>query len=171
MITIKEFLKYENGNVIEVTWVEIKEENFIRKEIIEDKEVDVEDTKIIETTVLCQSFSENQIDLLRQTAKDFNTIFAKEHEEIITNVLQNIVPLTQQQLDDIEKEKEKNRILSIKQEARRIIESKYNIYWQLNHPRGDKQFINDYLWIDKIRQISNEAEVNKTALEDIDWDI
>ena len=124
MITIKEFLKYENGNVIEVTWVEIKEENFIRKEIIEDKEVDVEDTKIIETTVLCQSFSENQIDLLRQTAKDFNTIFAKEHEEIITNVLQNIVPLTQQQLDDIEKEKEKNRILSIKQEAGRIIESK-----------------------------------------------
>ncbi len=171
MITIKEFFKYENANNIEVTWIEEKQEIFIRKELIESKEVDVEDTKTIKTTVLCQSFSDDQIDLLRQTAKDFNTIFTKEQEKIIADVIANIVLPTQQELEAIAIENEKQRVLLIKQEAGRIIESKYNIYWQLNHPRLDATYADEYQWIDNIRDIGNKAELEGTALENIDWGI
>lgn len=66
---------------------------------------------------------------------------------------------------------EEERILSIKLKCGQIIKSKYSIEWQLNHPRMDATYSNDYTWIDNIRKISNEAEVNGTALEDIDWNI
>ena len=171
MIEIKEFLKYENGNNIEVTWVEIKEEEFTTKEILDDEEVEIVDTKTVETIIHCQAFSDSQIDLLRQTAKEFKTVLTAEHEEIIADVIKNIVLPTQEELEAIEAEKEQQRILSIKAEAGRIIESKYNIYWQLNHPRLDITYINEYEWIDNIRAISNQAELGGTSLENIDWGI
>ena len=66
---------------------------------------------------------------------------------------------------------EVERIQSIKQRAGEIIKSEYSIEWQLNHPRLDETYISQYAWIDNIRNISNEAEANGTALEDIDWGI
>lgn len=66
---------------------------------------------------------------------------------------------------------EVERIQSIKAKAGEIIKSKYSIEWQLNHPRLDETCVNEYEWIDNIRRISNEAESNGTALEDIDWGI
>lgn len=63
------------------------------------------------------------------------------------------------------------RINKIKQKAGEIIKSKYSIVWQLNHPRLDTTYINEYAWLDNIRKISNEAELNGIALEDIDWNI
>ena len=62
------------------------------------------------------------------------------------------------------------RIQSIKQRAGEIIKSKYSIEWQLNHPRLDETYVNEYEWIDNIRRISNEAEENGTKLEDIIWE-
>ena len=61
------------------------------------------------------------------------------------------------------------RIDKIKAKASELILAKYSIIWQLNHPRTDVTYANDYAYIDNIRDISNEAEANGTALEDIDW--
>lgn len=62
------------------------------------------------------------------------------------------------------------RIIGIKSKAGEIIQSKYSIIWQLNHPRGDANYIEQYAWIDRIRDISNEAEINGTQLGDIIWE-
>ena len=67
--------------------------------------------------------------------------------------------------------KEKYRISQIKVKASELITSKYPIVWQLNHPRTDVTYAADYAYIDGIRDISNEAEANGTALEDIDWTV
>ena len=61
------------------------------------------------------------------------------------------------------------RIAQIKAKASELITTKYSIIWQLNHPRTDITYASDYAYIDGIRDISNDAEVNGTALEDIDW--
>ncbi len=173
MIIIKNFFKYENANAIEVTWVETKEENFIKKEIVEDNEVETIYTKTVETIIHCQSFSDSQIDLLRQTAKDFKTSLTQEHEEIIADVIANRILPTKEELEAIVIEKEKQRILSIKAEAGRIIEIKYPIYKQNNilmsQNIDDIQIMNDYILA--IRNISNNAELDGTALENIDWGI
>lgn len=63
------------------------------------------------------------------------------------------------------------RIAQIKAKASELITSKYSIIWQLNHPRTDTAYEADYAYIDSIRRISNEAEANGTALEDIDWGV
>lgn len=75
-------------------------------------------------------------------------------------------PLTDEELKLFYDE---NRINSIKAKAGEIIKSKYSIEWQLNHPRVDVTYATQYAWIDNIRAISNEAELNGTALEDISW--
>lgn len=64
---------------------------------------------------------------------------------------------------------EKQRISSIKAKAEQLITAKYSIIWQLNHPRLDESCKDDYAYIDRIRDISNEAEINGTSLEDITW--
>lgn len=61
------------------------------------------------------------------------------------------------------------RVSQIKAKASELITTKYPIIWQLNHPRTDVTYASDYAYIDSIRNISNEAEANGTALEDIDW--
>ena len=63
------------------------------------------------------------------------------------------------------------RISQIKAKASELITSKYLIVWQLNHPRTDIAYTADYAYIDNIRDISNEAEANGSALEDIDWGV
>lgn len=66
---------------------------------------------------------------------------------------------------------EEQRISQIKAKAGELILAKYSIIWQLNHPRTDLTYASDYAYIDNIRDISNEAEANGTALEDIDWGV
>lgn len=68
-----------------------------------------------------------------------------------------------------EEELNEQRIQAIKSKASELITSKYSIVWQLNHPRTDERYINEYTWIDNIRAISNTAEANGTNLEDIQW--
>lgn len=68
-----------------------------------------------------------------------------------------------------EEELNEQRIQAIKSKASELITSKYSIVWQLNHPRTDERYINEYTWIDNIRAISNMAEANGTNVEDIQW--
>ena len=63
------------------------------------------------------------------------------------------------------------RISQIKAKASELILNKYSIYWQLNHPRLDITYVDEYKWIDNIRAISNQAELDGTSLENIDWGI
>lgn len=67
------------------------------------------------------------------------------------------------------KKKETQRIQEIKSKAEELILARYSIIWQLNHPRVDIQYKSDYDFIDNIRRISNEAEINGTKAEDIQW--
>ena len=66
---------------------------------------------------------------------------------------------------------ELNRINAIKDKAGSIIDSKYSVIWQLNHPRFDAKYSKEYEWIDSIRNISNEAEANGLDVFEIDWKI
>lgn len=68
-----------------------------------------------------------------------------------------------------EVELNEQRIQAIKFKASELITSNYSIVWQLNHPRTDTRYIDEYAWIDNIRAISNQAEENGTKLEDIQW--
>lgn len=70
----------------------------------------------------------------------------------------------------------KLNIIKIKIKAGDIVESKYPLYKQLNitnlldgYTQEDKTKMTDF--IDSIRAISNKAELEGTALEDIDWGI
>ena len=103
---IIKLLKNPNSNSIEASWIE---EKTITTSVIVEKEIDGELTRvkenkdiIVKTTIHCQSFSDTQIDLLRQTAKNFNTTFSKEQEALIKEVESNRVLLTQEELAKIE---------------------------------------------------------------------
>ena len=88
-----------------------------------------------------------------------------------------LMEITKKEFDDIVYEinnppmTEAQRISSIKAKAEELILTKYSIIWQLNHPRTDVTYASDYAYIDNIRDISNEAEANGTAVEDIDWNV
>ena len=89
------------------------------------------------------------------------------HYEMLKVWLETNVPepeFTPEQLDA-------QRISQIKAKASELILAKYSIIWQLNHPRTDVAYAADYAYIDGIRDISNEAEANGTALENIDWGV
>lgn len=87
----------------------------------------------------------------------------KEVSEEEANLISN-PPLT---LDKIESQ----RILLIKAKAKELIEKIYPLYKQNNILMSrvviEIQTMNEY--ITTIRNISNEAETNGTALEDIVW--
>lgn len=70
------------------------------------------------------------------------------------------------------KEIEEQRITLIKSKANEIIEEKYPLFKQLNIIRvgGDELKIMTN-FIDGIRKISNDAETNKTPVEQINWEI
>lgn len=177
---IIKLIKNPNSNSIEATWS--KEKTIITSVIVE-KDIDGELTRvkedkesIIETVEYCQSFSDLQIDLLREYIEKFETALTEEQEALIKEVELNRVPLSQEEIKTIEIENEKQRVLLIKQEAGRIIESKYSIYKQLNitnllegYTTEDKTKMIDF--INKIRAISNKAELEGTALENINWSI
>ena len=75
-----------------------------------------------------------------------------------------------------DEELNQQRISLIKRKCGDIIESKYPLYKQLNiinlldgYTQEDKTKMIDF--INSIRAISNKAELERTALEDIDWGI
>ena len=110
------------------------------------------------------------------------------HKDIPKNAIEVSEAIWKQRLDDsslncyedgklvkkdftTDEQREEQRIQQIKSKANELILARYSIIWQLNHPRDDIQYKSDYDFIDNIRRISNEAEANGTALEDINWEI
>ncbi len=93
--------------------------------------------------------------------------YYKEHTNVVQWLSKGNTPEPELTDDELNKQ----RILSIKSKAGEIISSKYSIVWQLNHPRGNEAYKLDYEWIDSIRAISNKAEKDGTALDDVDWGI
>lgn len=70
-----------------------------------------------------------------------------------------------------DKELEDSRVSSIKAKAGEIITSRYNIIKQMNiYGEGGEAQLEMTTWIKKIRDISNKAEADGTALADIIWE-
>lgn len=116
-----------------------------------DKTIYVKDTK-----------QELKVDYLGKIKDEHTLLIPKQFDE--WDYTQN------KWIENIEK-KETHRIQQIKAKAEELILARYSIIWQLNHPRVDIQYKDAYDFIDNIRRISNEAEANGTALEDINWEV
>lgn len=70
-----------------------------------------------------------------------------------------------------DKELEESRVSSIKAKAGEIITSRYDIIKQMNiYGEGGEAQLEMITWIKKIRDISNKAEADGTALADIIWE-
>ena len=95
-----------------------------------------------------------------------NSFFPKENCELIK---QWIADDNTPEPEFTEEELNEQRIQAIKAKASELITSKYSMVWQLNHPRTDSRYINEYAWIDNIRAISNMAEANGINVKDIQW--
>lgn len=154
-----------NKDWLEATWT--KEVTTIN-EVEKDGELVQEDSVATEQ-VHCESFSGHRehIMLLKAKAKEFNTPL-DEFEDLIKKCEDSFVYPNE---NDIKREADKNRILCIKSEAGRVISEKYSIIWQLNHPRLSGKYIDEYTWIDNIREISNKAEVDGIEYNQIDWGV
>ena len=113
--------------------------------------------------------------------------YLKGRDFIIEEPSMKQVPLSKYQyvLDEYEKLKKlgvnltpkydtdpSTEINSIKDTASQIITSRYPIYKQMNIlGEGGEAQIEMTTWIKKIRDISNKAELDGTALADINWEI
>ena len=116
-----------------------------------DKTVYVKDTK-----------EELKVDYLGEIKDEHTLLIPKQFDEW---------DYTQNKFVEDEVKANEFRINQIKVKANELILVRYSIIWQLNHPRVDIQYKSDYDFIDNIRRISNEAEANGTALEDINWEV
>ena len=143
------------------------------------KEIKLDQTNWIEVTIVneldevinCESFgdSDEYISLLNQRCSDFGVELSEDNLSILLEQKAKRKVLTSEELTEIARLTEAQRITSIKSEAGSIIRSRYSIEWQLNHPRVDATYVEQYLWIDRIRAISNEAELNGIEIGDILW--
>lgn len=143
------------------------------------KEITIDKTNWIEVTIAneleeiihCESFgdSDEYQALVMQRCIEFEVELTEEHLDILTEQKANRHIPTEDELAEIGRLVEEQRIAGIKAEAGSIIKSRYSIEWQLNHPRLDEAYSEQYAWIDRIREISNEAEANVIQLEDIVW--
>lgn len=144
------------------------------------KEIKLDSTNWLELTIVnendevihCESFgdSDEYQDLFNQRCTEFGVELSDDNLSILTEQKSKRKVLTSEELVEIARLAEEQRIASIKAEAGSIIKSRYSIEWQLNHPRVDATYAEQYEWIDRIRAISNEAEANGTQLGDIVWD-
>lgn len=123
--------------------------------------------------VYCESFggSDEYVQLFRNKCLEFKTKTTKEDEKIITEVQNAFVPISQEELD---KQKEENRILCINSKASEIILSKYPLYKQNNitlllTPYTEIDLEEMKMFIDTVRNIAKQAKENGTAYEDVNW--
>lgn len=144
------------------------------------KEIKLDQTNWIEVTIVnenneiihCESFgdSDEYISLLNQRCIEFGVELSDDNLSILAEQKGKRKVLTSEELAEIARLAEEQRIAGIKAEAGYIIRNRYTIEWQLNHPRVDSTYAEQYEWIDRIRAISNEAEANGTQLGDIVWE-
>ena len=143
------------------------------------KEIKLDTTNWIEVTIVngdnevihCESFgdSDEYTSLLNQKCIEFDVELSEDNLALLSKQKANRKVFTSEELAEIARLVDEQRIAGIKAEAGSIIRNRYSIEWQLNHPRVDEAYAEQYEWIDRIRAISNEAEENGTQLGDILW--
>lgn len=143
------------------------------------KEIKLDQTNWLEITIInekneiihCESFgdSDEYNALFTQRCDEFVVELSDDNLLILAEQKSKRKVLTSEELAEIARLAEEQRIAGIKAEAGSIIRSRYSIEWQLNHPRVDATYAEQYEWIDRIRSISNEAEANGIQLGDIVW--
>lgn len=144
------------------------------------KSIILDNTNWLELTLIdnnnevihCESFgdSDEYQDLFNQRCIEFGVELSEDNLSILAEQKNKRKVLTAEELAEIARLVEEQRIAGIKAEAGSIIRNRYSIEWQLNHSRVDATYAEQYEWIDRIRAISNEAEANGTQLGDIVWD-
>ena len=123
-----------------------------------------------ERVIWCESFSghKEHIEMLKAKCIEYGTELTDEDLQVIKEISEAYVYPTD---EEIEAEKETQRILLIKSKAKELIVKEYPMYKQNNILMSginvDIKAMNDY--ISSIRKISNEAEINKTLFDDIVW--
>ena len=144
------------------------------------KEIKLDNTNWLEVTIVneldevihCESFgdSDEYQDLLNQRCIEFGVELSEDNLSILSEQKAKRKVLTAEELDEIARLADEQRIAGIKAEAGSIIRNRYSIEWQLNHPRVGEAYAEQYAWIDRIRAISNEAEANGTQVGAIVWE-
>ena len=149
MITIKEF-KLTSNNWLEVSWVDNEKE------------------------IHCEFFgdSDEYQELLRQRLQELEVESTSELEDILAEQIANRHIPTLEEITEELRKQEEYRIQNIKLTAQSLILNKYSLEKQSSAHLGIYgdaylQEMKDY--ISNIIKISNEAEINGTKMEDIQW--
>ena len=149
MITIKEF-KLTSNNWLEVSWVDNEKE------------------------IHCEFFgdSDEYQDLLKQRLQELEVESTSELEDILAEQIANRHIPTLEEITEELRKQEEYRIQNIKLTAQSLILNKYSLEKQSSAHLGIYgdaylQEMKDY--ISNIIKISNEAEINGTKMEDIQW--
>ena len=137
-------------------------------------EVNIENEEGV--VIHCESFgdSDEYHDLLRQRLAELEVEVTTELEDVLVEqVSKRHIPTEKEIAEELTKQEE-YRVQSIKLTAQSLILSKYSLEKQSSAQLG--LYGEEYLQemkdcISNIIRISNEAEANGTALEDIDWGV
>lgn len=135
-------------------------------------EVNIENEE--DVVIHCESFgdSDEYQELLRQRLVEFEVVATQELEDILQEqVSKRHIPTEEEIAEELRKQEE-YRVQSIKLTAQSLILSKYPLEKQSSANLGlygevYLQEMKDY--IANIIRISNEAELNGTKVEDIQW--
>ena len=144
----------DQTNWVEITWVNEEEE--------------------IETILHCESFgdSDEYQELLRQRCVEFETEITEElNSKLLEQISKRHIP-TEEEIEAKRLADEEQRVQSIKLTAQSLILYKYSLEKQSSANLGIYgeaylQEMKDY--ISNMIRISNEAEINGTKVEDIQW--
>lgn len=148
------------------------------------KEIKLDQTNWLEVTIVneegtiihCESFgdSDEYQELLRQRCVELGTEVTEELEDKLKDQVSKRHVPTGEELEAKRLADEEQRIQSIKLTARSLILQKYPLEKQSSANLGvygEEYLIEMKAYIANVIRISNEAEANGTALEDINWEL
>lgn len=163
----------DQTNWLEVTWVKVKTVT-LPQEVVEGVADMVLRTQEVETVIHCESFGDSgeYQELLRQRCIEFGTETTQELESILEEqISKRYIPTEEEIAEELAKQEE-YRVESIKLTAQSLIISKYSLEKQSSANLGlyGEEYLTEMkAYITNIIRISNEAEVNGTKMEDIQW--
>lgn len=148
------------------------------------KEIKVDQTNWLEVSIIdnnneiihCESFGDSYEyqELLRQRLIEFEVEATQELEDKLKEQVSKRHVPTEEELEAKRLADEEQRIQSIKLTARSLIIQKYPLEKQSSANLwvyGEEYLTEMKAYITNIIRISNEAEANGTALENINWEL
>ena len=148
------------------------------------KEIKLDQTNWLELTIInenneaihCESFGDidEYTELLKQRCAEFGVELSEEHLDILTEQKANRHIPTEEEIAEELAKQEEYRVQSIKLTAQSLVLSKYSLEKQSSANLGiyGEEYLQEMKdYISNIIRISNEAEANGMALEDIDWGV